>query len=232
MANCQEKFKVVVKTAFYLSTRTFWHTFFGKTKTFSSLSDIERFFSLFLKNFQRFCEKSILYFLISYYSRTLREEFLDFVQIFFGGLWQLHSIGPQKQLNEKLFSWKIFFVVLPFTTMSETFLTLCQNKRGVIVKTALYLSMGTFWQFFRKIFFSYLFGTLSDFFWPFVGKFSARLWKLHSSCALDQFSDKYSFYKRIVFHQLPTLSGIVSTICLKISEWLSETAFDLSRETI
>ena len=154
----RKKLGVVVKTAFYLSTRTFWHTFFGKTKTFSSLSDIERFFSLFLKKFHRICEKSVLYFLISYYSRTLREEFLDFVQIFFGGLWQLHSIGPQKQLNEKLF-WKNFFCCFTILRQwAKHFWPYVKTNAAWLSKPPCTCPWGHFDNFFGRIFFPIFLG--------------------------------------------------------------------------
>ena len=128
-----------------------------------------------------------------------------------------------------------FFETFEF---SYSFLTMCGDvstfywKAFVgFVKTAPYVSLQIFGGRINscKTFFSYLFPTLSQNFWPFFEKFWKGSTKLHPACPQEQSEETYFFCKNSNFlYHFRTRSIKTSAFCQKISVGVVTTASHMS----
>ena len=175
--------------------------FSEKLKSFSYFLDIEsKNFELFSEKFWRGCQNCI--------QRVSRNILIR--NIFFG-----RKIG--------------FF---GFFDIERKIVGLLSNIFGWALEIAIYMSMGKFWRW--KTFWKYfplliIFGHWAKFFLLFVQYFSARLWKLLSTCSEKHFREKYFVWKKLknFFHRFRTMSEKNSASCQQLwsGSWNLHSAF-------
>ena len=182
MRLCWKDFGEVVKTEFCVSIGTLWRKkcFFWKEFRFYLFQKLSRKFQLFVQNFRLRCQNGILVSM----GKIWRKLFFSNGFYFFTIPWQL--IFDLKKIKGFIFSRR----------WAKLFRTFRRKTSVVVVKTALYLSIGTIWQFFWGNSFFLSFRDNERFFLTFCWKDSARLWKLHSACPLKRSEEKQVFFRK------------------------------------
>ena len=175
---------------------------------------------------KKFISKKV-FFIHFWYLSQRRSVFLSFFS------WQVFQkcfIRVQKEvLRKKVFLKKIDVFYCHFRTLSEKPLVLCRHVFGRIVKTAIYLLVGTFREefFFSKKNFSLLF---IPGYWAekcrTYGIFSGKLSKLLFIFP-EVKSEKESFLDKKNSSFFWELSGILSDLCQEVSGRNFKTAFNV-----
>ena len=151
--------------------------------------------------------------------------------------WQVFQkcfIRVQKEvLRKKVFLKKIDLFYCHFRTLSEKPLVLCRHVFGRIVKTAIYLLVGTFWwsNFISKKIFSLLFilGYWAKKFRTY-SIFFRQMSELRFRFPMVNSEEESSIEKKLFFQYFWTLSGILSDLCRDVLGMNFKTAFNVFKK--